>query len=189
MKLAGYCLLYINFVLFSCCWQVELKCFSYLYKDAEGRTPIHVAISNQHSIIIQLLISHPDIRLNVRDRQGLTPFACAMTYKNNKAAESILKREPGAAEQARAQNQHYTTAFIQAIYFWERNGFGIVQCGSCTGLKSELLTVRSKIGEVISNYYLVNLLIAQANWVIIVHQVHCVSLGQCNCIELFLSTL
>ncbi|XP_036078100.1 rabankyrin-5 isoform X6 [Rousettus aegyptiacus] len=68
-------------------------------QDAEGRTPVHVAISNQHSVIIQLLISHPDIHLNVRDRQGLTPFACAMTYKNNKAAEAILKRESGAAEQ------------------------------------------------------------------------------------------
>lgn len=58
-----------------------------------------MAISNQHGVIIQLLISHPDIHLNVRDRQGLTPFACAMTYKNNKAAEAILKRESGAAEQ------------------------------------------------------------------------------------------
>mgnify|MGYP001862720899 CR=1 FL=1 len=45
------------------------------------------------------MISHPEIKLNVRDRQGMTPFACAMTYKNNKAAEAILKREPGAAEQ------------------------------------------------------------------------------------------
>lgn len=68
-------------------------------QDAEGRAPIHAAISNQHNVIIQLLISHPDIRLNIRDRQGMTPFACAMTYKNNKAAEAILKREPGAAEQ------------------------------------------------------------------------------------------
>ncbi|XP_074870134.1 rabankyrin-5 isoform X2 [Carettochelys insculpta] len=68
-------------------------------QDAEGRTPIHVAISNQHSVIIQLMISHPEITLNIRDRQGMTPFACAMTYKNNKAAEAILKREPGAAEQ------------------------------------------------------------------------------------------
>lgn len=70
-----------------------------LCQDAEGRAPIHVAISNQHSVIIQLLISHPDIRLNIRDRQGMTPFACAMTHKNNKAAEAIIKREPGAAEQ------------------------------------------------------------------------------------------
>lgn len=68
-------------------------------QDAEGRAPVHAAISSQHNVIIQLLISHPDIRLNIRDRQGMTPFACAMTHKNNKAAEAILKREPGAAEQ------------------------------------------------------------------------------------------
>ncbi|KAI1903736.1 hypothetical protein AGOR_G00030290 [Albula goreensis] len=76
-------------------------------QDAEGRAPVHVAISNQHSVIIQLLISHPDIRLNVRDRQGMTPFACAMTHKNNKAAEAILKREPGAAEQVDNKGRNF----------------------------------------------------------------------------------
>lgn len=76
------------------------NCCVFLWmQDSEGRAPIHIAISNQHSIIIQLLISHPEIRLNIRDRQGMTPFACAMTHKNNKAAEAILKRESGAAEQ------------------------------------------------------------------------------------------
>lgn len=75
-------------------------------QEAEGRAPIHVAISNQHNNIIQLLISHPDIRLNLRDRQGMTPFACAMTHKNNKAAEAILKREPGAAEQVAFTQMH-----------------------------------------------------------------------------------
>ncbi|XP_059511180.1 rabankyrin-5 [Stegostoma tigrinum] len=82
-------------------------------QDAEGRTPIHVAISNQHSVIIQLLISHPDIRLNIRDRQGLSPFACAMTYKNNKAAESILKREPGAAEQVDNKGRNFLHVAVQ----------------------------------------------------------------------------
>ncbi|XP_003226628.1 rabankyrin-5 [Anolis carolinensis] len=82
-------------------------------QDAEGRTPIHVAIVNQHGLIIQLLISHPDIQLNVRDRQGLTPFACAMTYKNNKAAEAILKREPGAAEQVDNKGRNFLHVAVQ----------------------------------------------------------------------------
>ncbi|XP_049638108.1 rabankyrin-5 [Suncus etruscus] len=82
-------------------------------QDAEGRTPVHVAISNQHSVIIQLLISHPDILLNVRDRQGLTPFACAMTYKNNKAAEAILKRESGAAEQVDNKGRNFLHVAVQ----------------------------------------------------------------------------
>ena len=44
-------------------------------------------------------MSHPLLDLTVRDRNGLTPFAAAMTYKNNKAAQSILDRESRAAEQ------------------------------------------------------------------------------------------
>ncbi|XP_019750696.1 rabankyrin-5 [Hippocampus comes] len=82
-------------------------------QDAEGRTPIHAAISNQHNVIIQLLISHPDIRLNIRDRQGMTPFACAMTHKNNKAAEAILKREPGAAEQVDNKGRNFLHVAVQ----------------------------------------------------------------------------
>ncbi|XP_066551312.1 rabankyrin-5 isoform X2 [Amia ocellicauda] len=82
-------------------------------QDAEGRAPVHVAISNQHNVIIQLLISHPEIRLNVRDRQGMTPFACAMTHKNNKAAEAILKREPGAAEQVDNKGRNFLHVAVQ----------------------------------------------------------------------------
>ncbi|XP_069470823.1 rabankyrin-5 isoform X2 [Ambystoma mexicanum] len=82
-------------------------------QDAEGRAPIHVAISNQHRVIIQLLISHPDIKLNVRDRQGMTPFACAMTYKNNKAAEAILKRESGAADQVDNKGRNFLHIAVQ----------------------------------------------------------------------------
>ena len=44
-------------------------------------------------------MSHPLLDLTLRDRSGLTPFAAAMTFKNNKAAQAILDREPRAAEQ------------------------------------------------------------------------------------------
>ncbi|MBN3293935.1 ANFY1 protein, partial [Polypterus senegalus] len=84
-----------------------------LEEDAEGRAPVHVAISNQHTVIIQLLLSHPEIRLNVRDRQGMTPFACAMTCKNNRAAEAILKREPGAAEQVDNKGRNFLHVAVQ----------------------------------------------------------------------------
>ncbi|KAM6466332.1 rabankyrin-5 isoform 1-T1 [Liasis olivaceus] len=82
-------------------------------QDAEGKTPIHVAIINQHNVIIQMMISHSAIQLNLRDRQGLTPFACAMTYKNNKAAEAILKREPGAAEQVDNKGRNFLHLAVQ----------------------------------------------------------------------------
>ncbi len=36
--------------------------------------------------------------MTVRDKSGLTPFAAAMSCKNNKAAQKILSIEPQAAE-------------------------------------------------------------------------------------------
>ena len=37
--------------------------------------------------------------MNARDKSGLSPFATAMTFKNNRAAQRILEIEPSAAEQ------------------------------------------------------------------------------------------
>lgn len=71
-------------------------------RDADGKTPIHVAIENQHSGIISLLLCVPNIDLSLRDKMGLSPFATALTFRNNKAAQSILDRLPVAAEQVRA---------------------------------------------------------------------------------------
>ena len=68
-------------------------------QDIDGKTPVHVAIENQHPVIISLLLSHPSLDLTLRDKNGLTPFASAMTTRNNKAAQAILNREPTAAEQ------------------------------------------------------------------------------------------
>ena len=70
-----------------------------LLQDAEGKTPIHHAIMNQHAVIISLLMSHPRLDLTVKDKHAMSPFAIAMTTKNNKAAQAILDREPTACEQ------------------------------------------------------------------------------------------
>ncbi|XP_038074756.1 rabankyrin-5-like isoform X2 [Patiria miniata] len=82
-------------------------------KDAEGKTPLHIAISNQHPAIISLLMSHPLLDLTLRDRGGLTPFAAAMTFKNNKAAQAILDREPRAAEQLDNKGRNFLHIAIQ----------------------------------------------------------------------------
>ena len=74
------------------------------YQDAEGKAPIHVAIENQFPVVISLLLSHPGLLLNVRDKKGHTPFAAAMMMKDNKAAQAILNREPTAAEQVKLGN-------------------------------------------------------------------------------------
>ncbi|XP_064648552.1 rabankyrin-5-like isoform X2 [Lineus longissimus] len=82
-------------------------------QDADGNSPLHIAIINQHPVIIALLMSHPALNLNIRDKHGMTPFATAMTTKNNKAAQSILDREPTAAEQVDNKGRNFLHIAIQ----------------------------------------------------------------------------
>lgn len=82
-------------------------------RDVEGKTPVHVAIQNQHSQIISLLLCHPNIDLNKRDKKGLTPFATALTFRNNKAAQAILERLPKAAEQYDNKGRNFLHTAIQ----------------------------------------------------------------------------
>lgn len=70
-------------------------------RDAENKTPLHIAIENCQDDIIALLLSVPEIDLSLRDKSGLTPFATALTYRNNKAAQAILEKMPSAAEQVK----------------------------------------------------------------------------------------
>uniref|UniRef100_A0A2R5LJ33 Ankyrin repeat and fyve domain-containing protein 1 n=1 Tax=Ornithodoros turicata TaxID=34597 RepID=A0A2R5LJ33_9ACAR len=82
-------------------------------QDAENRTPLHVAITNQNPLIISLLLGHPDLDLSLKDKQGMTPFAIAMNTKNNKAAEGIIARAPTAAEQYDARGRNFLHVAIQ----------------------------------------------------------------------------
>ena len=85
-----------------------------IFKDAEANTPLHIAIINQHTAIINLLISAPSLDLSIRNKQNQTPFACSMVAKNNEAANLILKREPRAAEQVYSKDKklHEMTPMI-----------------------------------------------------------------------------
>lgn len=75
-------------------------CVSYwLFQDSESRSPIHIAITSKHPIVTRLLLSHPELNMNVTDRSGQTPFAVALRTRDHEAAGAILAREPGAAEQ------------------------------------------------------------------------------------------
>jgi len=76
-------------------------------QDAEGKTVLHHAIENGHSGIINMLLGCPGINLTCRDKFGLSPFACAMTFKNNSAARVILELEPGAAEQPDSRGKNF----------------------------------------------------------------------------------
>lgn len=82
-------------------------------RDAEGKTPVHIAIQNQHTQIISLLLCHPNINLSIRDKKGQSPFATALNVRNNKAAEAILSRLPTAAEQFDNKGRNFLHTAIQ----------------------------------------------------------------------------
>ncbi|XP_043269006.1 rabankyrin-5 isoform X2 [Venturia canescens] len=82
-------------------------------RDADGKTPIHIAVQNQHTQIISLLLCHPNIDLSLRDKKGMSPFATALTVRNNKAAEAILERLPTAAEQFDNKGRNFLHMAIQ----------------------------------------------------------------------------
>ncbi|XP_037922390.1 rabankyrin-5 [Hermetia illucens] len=75
--------------------------------DCDNKTPLHVAIDNQHSEIIGILLCHPNIDLETRDKAGNTPFAAALTVRNHKAAQNILDRLPNAAEQMDQRGRNF----------------------------------------------------------------------------------
>uniref|UniRef100_A0A1B6G1J7 FYVE-type domain-containing protein n=2 Tax=Cuerna arida TaxID=1464854 RepID=A0A1B6G1J7_9HEMI len=82
-------------------------------KDAEGKTPLHIAILNQHHSIISLLLCHPFLDLTVPDKNGLTPFATALSCRNNKAAQAVRDKLPTAAEQFDSKGRNFLHMAIQ----------------------------------------------------------------------------
>ncbi|XP_058788653.1 rabankyrin-5 [Phymastichus coffea] len=82
-------------------------------RDAEGKTPLHVAIENQHERITSLLLCHPNINLALRDKRAQSPFAAALSRRNNKAAQAILARLPSAAEQLDNKGRNFLHTAIQ----------------------------------------------------------------------------
>uniref|UniRef100_A0A1I8NT83 FYVE-type domain-containing protein n=2 Tax=Stomoxys calcitrans TaxID=35570 RepID=A0A1I8NT83_STOCA len=75
--------------------------------DAENKSPLQVAIENQHEEIISILLCHPAIDLKIRDKHGNTPFAAALAIRNHRAAQRILDRLPNAAEQMDSRGRNF----------------------------------------------------------------------------------
>ncbi|XP_043064447.1 rabankyrin-5 isoform X2 [Drosophila ficusphila] len=75
--------------------------------DAENKSPLHIAIENQHEEIIAILLCHPLIELKLRDKAGNTPFAAALGIRNHKTAQHILDRFPTAAEQMDQRGRNF----------------------------------------------------------------------------------
>ncbi|KAL1230041.1 Rabankyrin-5 [Trichinella pseudospiralis] len=68
-------------------------------QDSEGKTPLHLAVINQHLAITERLLQSHHIDLNMPDKAGLTPFAWAVQGKADQICVAILKRNPQVALQ------------------------------------------------------------------------------------------
>ena len=68
-------------------------------RDSDAKTPLHTAIEQHHGNIADLLLEQPALDLHAADRQGRSAFAAALAVKNNRAATSVLARDPSVAEQ------------------------------------------------------------------------------------------
>lgn len=86
-------------------------------RDAENKTPLHVAIESGQDDIIALLLSVPEIDLSLRDKAGLSPFAKALTFRNNKAAQAILDKMPNAAEQVFKKKRIFDKHVTNSLFF------------------------------------------------------------------------
>lgn len=76
--------------------------------DFESKTPLHLATETQHNEIVEMLLyHHPNVDLRMRDKNGHTPFATAVTMRNHKAAQCILDRYPNAAEQIDQRGRNF----------------------------------------------------------------------------------
>jgi ankyrin repeat protein len=62
--------------------------------DYDGRTPLHIASSNNNYDIVSVLLSVKSIQVNPIDNFEMTPYHDAMINKHTKVAE-LLKKNNG----------------------------------------------------------------------------------------------
>ena len=75
--------------------------------DSEGKTPLHLAILNQSTQIIELLIQYPFTDLYKSDNYGNSPFSLAIKLKSRQTAQALCKRDPMVAEQRDGKGRNY----------------------------------------------------------------------------------
>lgn len=62
-------------------------------QNNEGRTALHVAVvGNIHSSLVEVLITIPNIKLNIQDIHGMTPLDLLSQHPNSASSEMLIKR-------------------------------------------------------------------------------------------------
>lgn len=64
------------------------------YPDYDGRTPLHVAASNNNVEIVKALLKVKDINVNPIDKFEMTPYHDALNNNNHEVA-NVLKKNSG----------------------------------------------------------------------------------------------
>ena len=59
--------------------------------DGDGWTALHIAVHSQHLDLTRLLLEHPDIDVNARNRWKSTPLMLAASGGNLDIVESLLR--------------------------------------------------------------------------------------------------
>ncbi|XP_022109248.1 serine/threonine-protein phosphatase 6 regulatory ankyrin repeat subunit B-like [Acanthaster planci] len=83
-------------------------------RDVNGNTPLVIAIAKKYTPIIQLLVEHQGISLDLKDAHQRTPLHIAALCGNKLAGEHILKANP---ELINVQSQDGFTALHLAAFY------------------------------------------------------------------------
>ena len=65
------------------------------HRDRFGRTPLFLASSMGHELVVKALLNHADIDVNAESSDGSTPLVAAASNDNVKVVEMILEADAG----------------------------------------------------------------------------------------------
>lgn len=81
--------------------------------DNEGKTPLMIAILNQHHTIIRMLIDYRLTDLYRSDNYGNTPFSLAIKLKSRSTAQSLVARDGLVGEQCDGMGRNFLHLALQ----------------------------------------------------------------------------
>lgn len=74
-----------------------------------GKTPLYLAVENGHVDVVRVLLDHPDIDVNVKDKYSVFPLWLAVEYNDSKMVEALLRHSSIDVNAKYICNDHYTS--------------------------------------------------------------------------------